>query len=454
MNKKNLLIAIALFILYALWQRAYGQTILDNYVKTGLKSNLALKQQTFDLQKAKIDLERAKSLFYPQIGLNAQYTLARGGRTIDVPLGDLLNNVYSSLNQLTSSSKFPQVQNQSIQFLPNDYHETKIEVSVPVYNPSLSYNKKIKEELINTQQAEVNLYKRELVYNIKQAYYNYLQATKAVAIYNNALATVNENLRFNEKLVKHNAATKEVELKAKAQVSEVQTSLAQATSQQKNAAAYFNFLLNQPFETPILFDSAITESLQDEIHVNIDIPDKREELQQLKSTEKVLETNLKLNQSYKLPVLNGFYNIGFQGYGYKFNDKQFYQLGGLQLHWNIFKGNDNRLKAKQAQIDIDAMKNKYADAEKQLLLQVTTAYNSYQSAIAAIHSANDEVVSTREVYRLAESRYRQGQALQIELTDARTQMTNAEIKYSLAQLTVLNKSAELERAMATYQLPE
>ena len=157
MNKKNFLIAVALLILYALWQKAYGQTILYDYVKTGLKTNLALKQQTFDLQKAKIDLERAKSLFYPQIGLNAQYTLASGGRSIDVPLGDLLNNVYSSLNQLTSSSKFPQVQNQSVQFLPNDYHETKIEVSVPVYNPSLSYNKKIKEELINTQQAEVNL---------------------------------------------------------------------------------------------------------------------------------------------------------------------------------------------------------------------------------------------------------------------------------------------------------
>ncbi len=49
MNKKNFLIAVALLILYALWQKAYGQTILYDYVKTGLKTNLALKQQTFDL---------------------------------------------------------------------------------------------------------------------------------------------------------------------------------------------------------------------------------------------------------------------------------------------------------------------------------------------------------------------------------------------------------------------
>ena len=87
-------------------------------------------------------------------------------------------------------------------------------------------------------------------------------------------------------------------------------------------------------------------------------------------------------------------------------------------------------------------------------LQVTTTYNSYQSALDALHSANDEMISTSEVYRLAQSRYMQGAALQLELIDARTEMTNAEVKYSLAQLAVLNKAAELERVMATYKFSD
>jgi len=66
----------------------------------------------------------------------------------------------------------------------------------------------------------------------------------------------------------------------------------------------------------------------------------------------------------------------------------------------------------------------------------------------------DDVLSTREAFRLTNSRYFQGQALQIELIDARTQMTNAEINYSVARLAVLNKLAELERVTATYPLPE
>jgi len=452
MNKKTLVVMAAFFFLYMLWQKANAQTILDGYVKTGLDSNLAVKQKSFDLKKSKLDLERARALFFPQVGLNAQYTLAEGGRTIEVPIGDLLNSVYSSLNQLTSSSKFPQVQNQSIQFLPNDYHDTKIEVTMPIYNPSLWYNKMIKAELINNQQQQVDLYKRELVREIKLAYYQFLQSRKAVSIYNNALATVNENLRFAEKLVKNNAATKEVVLKAKAQVSQVQTSVAASIQNEKNAVAYFNFLLNRPLETTIDVDSNIIRSVDNTMQPIADAPSNREELKQLKSSQRALEINQKLTESYKLPVVSGFYNIGFQGYGYKFNDKQFYQLGGLQLQFNIFKGNDNKLRAKQNEIDIEAIKTQYENAESQILLQVTTAYNSYTSAVDAMHSSYDEVTSTREVFRLAESRFREGQALQIELIDARTQMTNTEIRYSLAQLAVLTKAAELERAMATYQI--
>jgi len=80
--------------------------ILEGYVRNGLDSNLALRQRGFDLQKALLDLKRAQSLFYPQAGFSSQYTVAHGGRSQDIPVGDLLNGVYSTLNQLTSSNKF------------------------------------------------------------------------------------------------------------------------------------------------------------------------------------------------------------------------------------------------------------------------------------------------------------------------------------------------------------
>lgn len=123
-----------------------GQGPLEKYVRQALDSNLALKQKSLDLQKAKLDLDRAKTLFYPRADFSAQYTLATGGRTQEIPIGDLLNNVYTTLNTLTAGNKFPQVQNQTISFLPNNFQDTKVEVTMPLYNSEIKYNKAIKAE--------------------------------------------------------------------------------------------------------------------------------------------------------------------------------------------------------------------------------------------------------------------------------------------------------------------
>ncbi len=451
--KKSLSIPVIIGVAGALFaQPAASQTaILDTYIKKGLETNLALHQKTFDLQRAEVDLKRAKSLFYPQASFNSDYTLASGGRTQDIPIGDLLNNVYSTLNQLTGASKFPQVNNQKIAFLPNNFHDTRLTVSLPLVNSDLYYNRSISQELIHTQQVDIEIYKRELVKNIKEAYYQYMQAGKAVDIYNNALKLANENLRVSEKFVQNNAGTKESVMRAKAQVSQVKASLISATNQQLNAAAYFNCLLNENLEAPVTADSALFERTNTTIPAALELPANREELTKIQSAQKVVGTSLKLNRNYLVPKLNAFYNIGFQGFGFHFNGDQFYQLGGLQLKWDLFKANDNKYKIQQSQLDLDALNNQYKDVQQQLTLQVRTSLNNYRSALQTLEAVNDEVQSAEETYRFAERRFREGQALQIELIDARTQLTSAQLNYSLAQLAVLTRAAELERATASYK---
>jgi outer membrane protein TolC len=429
---------------------AAAQTTVEQYIKKGLEGNLALHQKTFDLQKAELDLKRAKTLFYPQASLNSQYTLASGGRTQDIPIGDLLNNAYSTLNQLTGQSKFPQVSNQTISFLPNDFHDTRVEVSLPLVNTDIRYNKAIKQELIHTQKADIDIYKRELVQHIKEAYYQYLQAGKAIDVYKNALALASENLRVSEKLMQNAMATKETVLRAKAQVSQVKASLIAATNQQQNAAAYFNCLLNQSLDEPIVADSTLFDRVNTTITTSGEIPVRREELAKLQSAQKVAGTSIKMNRSYIIPKLNAFYNVGYQGFGFHFNSDQFYQLGGLQFKWDLFKANDNKYKIRQSQLDLEALNTQYKDVEQQLTLQVRTSANNYRSAIETLQARTDEVQSTQETYRFAERRFREGQALQLELIDARTQLTNAQLNYSLAQLAVLTRAAELERVTATY----
>jgi outer membrane protein len=450
--KRSLSVPIAIGIvgILAACSRANAQAVLDNYIKKGLSGNLALQQKNFDLQQSQLDLQRAKTLFYPQACIASQYTLASGGRKQNLPIGDLMNPVYSTLNQLTGQSKFPQIENQTINFLPNNFHDTRVEVSMPIVNSDIYYNRAIKKELIQTQQVEIDIYKRELVKNIKEAYYQYLQAGKAVAIYTNALALASENLRVSEKLMQNSMGTKESVLRARAQVSQVKSSFIAAGNQQQNALAYFNFLLNQSLDAPVTTDSTVLEQVNTSISTALEVPTRREELAKLQSAQKAVSTGIKMNRSYLVPKLNAFYNIGFQGFGFHFNSDQFYQLGGLQLKWDLFKANDNKYKIQQSQLDLQQLETQYKNVEQQLSLQVRTSLNNYRSAVQTLQSTADEVQSTQETYRFAERRFREGQALQIELIDARTQLTNAQLNYSLAQLAVLTRAAELERVTASY----
>jgi len=446
-------IRIFFLLLTAVATRVSAQTVLDTYIRIGLDSNLALHQRNFDWQRAGLDLRRARSLFYPQAGFSSQYTLANGGRTQAIPVGDLLNNVYSTLNQLTSSNKFPQVTNQSIQFLPNDFHDTKVEVSLPILNTDLLHNREVSEATVSVRRAEYEVYRRDLVRSIRQAYYQYLQAGKAVDIYTSALVLVKENRRVSERFVENQMATREIVLRSQAQVSQVESSLIEAENDRNNAAAYFNFLLNRSLDYPIQSDSSLMTSplaAENASPVTGTIAN-REELSRLKQYQRILQSNLKWDRNYLIPKLNAFYDIGYQGFGIHLNGTQFYQLGGIQLNWTLFKANDNKYKIRQAQIDIDAVDEQYRQLTQQLTLEQQTAANNYHSALQALRALADETESAREAYRLAERRFNEGQALQVELIDARTQMTNAEIRYSLGRLAVLNRAADLERATATYK---
>src|SRR3954470_7340240 len=90
--------------------------VLEAYVQEGIKSNLQLQQEQLNYDKSVENLNLAKALFLPQLSANSSYSWAHGGRKITIPVGDLMNPVYSTLNQLTGTNAFPQIQNSNTQF--------------------------------------------------------------------------------------------------------------------------------------------------------------------------------------------------------------------------------------------------------------------------------------------------------------------------------------------------
>jgi outer membrane protein TolC len=428
---------------------AQQSVILDDYIKQGFESNLILKQKQFDLDKSLISLKDAKNLYLPTAEFDADYTLAKGGRRLQFPVGDLLNPVYQTLNQMTGTDKFPQINNVDEQLTPNNFHNTKIRIIHPLLNWEIKYNRDIKQEMITMQQAEVNLYKRQLVADIKTAYFNYLKATKAIEIYRNASKVVQENVRVNEKLVKNQMATSDVVLRAKAELAEIDFQLKQAENNQKVAQNYLNFLLNRSLETPVSIDSTISEkqiSFQDEKSLE------REEFAKLNSALRLNETQLRLSKSYKLPTINHVLDLGYQGFGYTFAPNQQLALYNISLKWVFFNGNRNQYKISQTLIDKKNLETQKELLDDQVKLQIQNARYALYNTQESLESATSALKNAEAYFKIVSRKYAEGQSPMIEYLDARNKLTTAQLRQNITEYDILIKAAEVEKVTAGYDI--
>src|SRR5687767_11087573 len=77
--------------------------LLDEYVSQALDGNLALQRQELSVEQSLAALDEARGQYLPQASLESRFSRAEGGRTISLPLGNLLNPVYATLNELLVS---------------------------------------------------------------------------------------------------------------------------------------------------------------------------------------------------------------------------------------------------------------------------------------------------------------------------------------------------------------
>lgn len=438
-------------ILILITTLAHGQLILEDYVKYGLENNLALKQKETSYLKSLEALSEARGLFYPDISFQARYTISEGGRVIEFPVGDLLNPVYLTLNQLTTSQMFPVLENQEILFLRPHEHETKLRLIQPVVNPDIYYNSKIKKELTLFEELDVNQYRRELVTEIRKAYYNAVMATNIHSMLTETRNLLTENVRVNRKLIENDKVTADYLYRSQAELSKFDQELQSAEKNKRIATAYFNFLLNRQLDDTIILVQPEEYPSISGLHADYSgmALDKREELKKLESYISIARLRERLESSSKLPDMYVAVDYGFQGTEYRFNREHDYVQASAILSWNLFKGFQNRAKTRQATLDREIAERQLQEASRQIELQVISTMSELLAAEKGIAAAESRVVNANEGFRLVKRKYEEGQSSQLEFIDARTNMTQAGINLIISKFIYLSAFAEFEKAAAT-----
>jgi outer membrane protein TolC len=375
---------------------------------------------------------------------------------MDVPVGDLVNPIHDALNQIMGQPAFPtDLPNISTPFLREEEQETKLQVVQHLFRPDAYFNYKLRARLRSAEAAARDAFARDVVREVKVAYFTYLKTIKIVDLYERTELLLRENLRVSTSLFENGKATGDVVFRARAELSGLEQDRMEAEKNRDLARSYLNFLLNRPLETVVVAaqidtvpppipggpEAALSQAVAG-----------RSEIRQLEHSIEAARNHVRLARSAYLPGLTLALDYGFEGEEYGFSEEDDFWMGSLVLEWTLFDGLQREARVGQAQAGRKALEAQLEELRQAIALQAKEAYDNVILAGRSMAAARDRLASARKTFEIVSRRYGEGMAPQIEYLDARTTMTQAETNLIVTTYDCWIRHAELERAMAAYPI--
>jgi len=438
------------------WQALGQNRILEQYIHEALSQNLALKQEEIALQQSLAALKEARGQFLPSLSIQARYSRAGGGRTFDFPVGDLVNPIYRTLNEMLQQPRFPEnLPNERVRFLRKEEHDTRLRAVQPLFQPAILHNYKIRANLKAMAEAQRNLFGRQLVADIKTAYFTYLKTVKVVELYGATQELLQENLRVSNSLFENGKVTRDAIYRAQAELSTLLQQKAEAERDRDIASAYFNFLLNRPLGERIAVADSGLSAVQDQSPLRLLTEralHRRDELRQLQSAAAAAENGAKLNRAAFYPGISLVFDYGFEGEKYRFTGSDDYWMASVVVQWNLFNGFSDKAKIQQSTLQKRKIETQLRNLENLIRFQVREAKRNVEVARETVVAARDRLMSAEKSFELVAKKYRQGMASQIEFLDARATFTGAGVNAIVSDYDLYIRQAELEKVTASFDL--
>lgn len=447
--------------------QAFAQTapqplgeVIDRYVLEALQSNLALKSQSLEVEGNLASLDAAEARFFPTVALAARYSRADGGREIDVPLGTLLNPIYSSLNQLLAAqgqqANFPTITDQTIKFQREREQDTRLSLRQPIYNPAIPAAIRAQRAALESSEFGRVALARRLKRDTTVAYLDWLKATKSVDIVQSSVTLLEENLRVNDSLFRNGKVTQDQVLRARAELLAVVQQLRDARNGQSQARSYLNFLRNHALDeelTPAQIEGDVARAVHDLAALREAALHNRPELSQLERAAKAAESRVQLARADLKPTLSLGVDAGTQGEEYEFGRGRNFSMISLVLNWQFFDGGANRAEARSARAAARQAETRRDEVALQIQLEVQQALDQLETTSDSLTTAQARADASRAGFRIASRKRDEGVINQVEFIDARSSLTSAELNLNVTLFDLLARQAELDYATAAGTLP-
>ncbi len=430
-----------------------------NWLTTALFFLLAFSlfaQQPIDLKTAlKYTVEHHANVKRAQIEIAKGNQMVRESLSSGLPQVNAYSSMVNNLNVRTSFVPAEFFGGQpgefaKVKFGTNWNASAGIQIDQMVFNKTWLLGVRATRELTDFYKLVLEKNKDQVVSDVAKLYYQIQLSRTQRGIFDANIQQIKGLLTVTQKQYENGFGKKIDVDRLRVQQSNLETQLENLDLQIMQAEQALKFAMNMPLESDIVLTDTISETMFTEVNAAMAQPSYslKPDLLILKKQEQLYQLDVERWQASYYPTLGFFGTYSYEWQANKLGDlgtgdfwTKFSQIG-LQLNIPIFDGFLKNSKIQTAQLNLQQTANDYNFAKLGLQLSNEAAITSLKSSQNSLRSIVATQKVAEEVYRVAQSRYKEGLAPITELLDAETSLRQTQSNYitTLAQI----KLAEID----------
>ena len=306
------------------------------------------------------------------------------------------------------------------------------------------------EEQVKFNELDVERRREDLRVNTANEYYDLQTAIESIRINQAFLEEAERNLRDTSLREEVGVGTRFDVLRAEVQVANARQDLVNAQRDRQVAQRTLARRLNVPPSLtittvpvevagnwPLTLEESIVLAYQNRAELEQQLA-QRDINEQLRRSElSVLGPQVDLFATYQTS------DILTQDGGFEDN----YQFGA-RVAWTLYEGGAARARAQQRELEIEIAESNFEETRNTIRLGVESAYFNLQSNFTNIETARLAADQAQEALDLAILRFDAGVGTQLEILEAQSELTDAEVNLVQAVVGYNRSLAELERAVS------
>jgi len=395
-------------------QESFKYLKLEEAIEKAYQQNRAIQLAKMDETIAGSRLKQTDALYLPQVGLS--YTA--------MSTNNPLNAFGFKLQQKSiSAADFnPDLLNNP-KGTPD--FSTKLEVMQPIINLDLLYQKKAAEKQAEMYQYQTQRTKEAIQLEVQKAYLQLGLIHASIKVLEEALNTSKTVASFTDNRFKQGLIQKSDLLNAQLQVRSVETNLAKAKSNLGNASDFMSLLMGQTTGQIYHVDEIAYSTATESGIITIPLSDRADFMAMQKAIDATELSIVAAKKSY-LPKLNAFG-------AYQLNDSRMFGFGanaylaGVQLSWDIFKGNRTKNSIATQVLEKDKLSSQLLQQKEQAQLELGKTYRDLNNATYQRTQQEKAVEQATEALRILQNRYQQGLVNTTDVLMATTQLAQQQL---------------------------